>query len=294
VRGVHFFADPMNGAIQGVGAHLWFAARALIDHVAPDGQGAVAQGARVCELGAGCGGVGLALHALSKCDVTLTDLPHVLPLLRFNAAHVACAVPEREPAHVAALRWGDAHDLVALRHQRFDVVLGESIAYTPGWSDAIHPIPSHHPTPVLYPPIPKPCNTIPYRFHRTGADIAYEPDAHEALLTTLEALSDGPHTRVLLALADRDDGTLKSFLHLAIGRGWRFMPVVIAHRGDEDYAATTNPVVVLEGRSPPPAAVVEEAVHNEVLPAAQGPAAEEPLAAHAGNMVAREPGCGGR
>ena len=131
VRGVQFFADPMNDAVQGVGAHLWFAARALIDYVAPNGQGAVASGARVCELGAGCGGVGLALHTLSQCAVTLTDLPHILPLLRFNAAHVACASPAREPARVAPLRWGDDHDLAALSPERFDVILGADIAYEP-------------------------------------------------------------------------------------------------------------------------------------------------------------------
>lgn len=131
VRGVQFFADPLNDAVQGVGAHLWFAARALIDFVAPDGQGAVSPGARVCELGAGCGAVGLTLHALSNCTVTLTDQPHVLPLLRFNAAHVACAHPTREPAHVSPLRWGDAHDVATQSIERFDVLLGADITYEP-------------------------------------------------------------------------------------------------------------------------------------------------------------------
>jgi len=205
-RGVQFFADPMNEVIKGVGAHLWFAARALIDFIAPGGQGAILPGSRVCELGAGLGAVGLVLHALSDCKVTLTDLPHVLPLLDFNAAYVACVCPVREPARVAALRWGSSQDLAGLAHEHFDVLL--------------------------------------------GADIAYEDEQHLPLLMTLEALADGPRTRVLLALADRDDGTLRSFLLLAASRGWRIEPIVLAHRGDEGETIVANPVVVLEGRAP--------------------------------------------
>lgn len=223
VRGVQFFADPMNDAVQGVGAHLWFAARALIDHVAPDGQGAVDLGARVCELGAGCGCVGLSLHALSGCTVTLTDLPHIVPLLQFNAAHVASACPDRAPARVTPLKWGETGDIKELSYERFDVIL--------------------------------------------GSDITYEPDQHLPLLTTMEALSEGVRTRILLAFSYRDDGTMSAFLKLAASRGFSFHPVVIAQNGDEGCTGA-NPVVVLEGRAP----AIESPDESE--PAADGPSGE--------------------
>jgi len=66
---------------------------------------------------------------LSRCAVTLTDLPHILPLLRFNAAHVGARGPEREPARVASLRWGDPHDVAALSSEAFDVLLAADVVY---------------------------------------------------------------------------------------------------------------------------------------------------------------------
>jgi len=43
---------------------------------------------RICELGSGCGALGLALHFGNLgCEVTLTDLPQALPLLHLNACH---------------------------------------------------------------------------------------------------------------------------------------------------------------------------------------------------------------
>lgn len=81
--------------------------------------------ARVVELGAGCGTAGLMAARLGAANVTLTDLPPLLPLLRRNCEANGVARTTR----VAPLEWGgDA----AARFARdaggpFDVILGADI-----------------------------------------------------------------------------------------------------------------------------------------------------------------------
>ena len=65
-----------------------------------------------------------------------------------------------------------------------------------------------------------------------GCDVAYNPEAHGALLSTLEqvaveASSEGKGTakqraRVVLAIPDRNDGTLPAFLARSRAAGWQW------------------------------------------------------------------------
>jgi len=221
--GVQFWADPLNRVTHGVGAHLWFAARALTDYLL--GQGACAPGSRCCEVGAGCGGVGLVLHAKTNCSVKLTDMPHVVPLLRFNAAHVG---PAHDMACVAPLEWSNETQLADVAQSRYDVVF--------------------------------------------GSDVVYDADQHAALLRTLATLAQGPRraagahdgaysdstprarpARVVLAIANRPDGTLDDFLALAARCGWTWAVACTAVRSDADVDtfAISSEVVLLEGTPPP-------------------------------------------
>ena len=220
VCGVEVYSDPLNAAVAGLGASLWFASRVLADYVLR-GPSAVPPGSRVVEVGAGCGAPALVLAARAGCDATLTDLPQLLPLLRLNAAHNSLAAGGgRPPAAVAPLVWGDAAQAAALTREGgdgrpFDVVL--------------------------------------------GADVAYDPDRHGDLLDTLAALAarrgaHRPAARVVLALADRADRTVGTFVTLARRRGWTWAVAATVYPADEREAA--NPVVVLEGAppaEPPPA-----------------------------------------
>ena len=136
VCGVEVYSDPLNAAVAGLGASLWFASRVLADYVLR-GPSAVPAGSRVVEVGAGCGAPALVLAARAGCDATLTDLPQLLPLLRLNAAHNSLAAGGgRPPAAVAPLVWGDAAQAAALTREGgdgrpFDVVLGADVAYDP-------------------------------------------------------------------------------------------------------------------------------------------------------------------
>ena len=54
------------------GGRMWFASAIFIDHLCSPVCSLLSPGTRVCELGAGCGSVGLALNFKLGCDVTLT------------------------------------------------------------------------------------------------------------------------------------------------------------------------------------------------------------------------------
>ena len=106
-------------------ARVWSASRVLACYLL-HGPGTCAPGSRVCELGAGCGGPGLALQARFACEVTLTDLPHALPMLRLNAALNASAARVRE------LRWGSASARQHVELGRFDVIIGSDLVRPAG------------------------------------------------------------------------------------------------------------------------------------------------------------------
>ena len=61
------------------GGRMWFASAIFIDHLCSPVCSLLSPGTRVCELGAGCGSVGLALNFKLGCDVTLKRPAPCLP-----------------------------------------------------------------------------------------------------------------------------------------------------------------------------------------------------------------------
>ncbi|KAG9444219.1 hypothetical protein H6P81_015559 [Aristolochia fimbriata] len=84
---------------------------------------------RILELGSGTGLAGIAAAALLGAHVTLSDLPHVLPNLQFNAEANAGVVSASEGGdiRVQALRWGEAQDVASLG--RYDLVMAADVVY---------------------------------------------------------------------------------------------------------------------------------------------------------------------
>ena len=127
---------------EGLSFQLWPAATALVSlldshrshpsasplsaalSAAPAG-GAI----RILELGSGTGIVGIVAAATLGGNVTLTDLPHVVPNLQFNAdANREIVGSTGGSVTVAALRWGHADDVAAIGRD-FDVVLASDVVY---------------------------------------------------------------------------------------------------------------------------------------------------------------------
>ncbi|GAB4849155.1 hypothetical protein Ancab_003963 [Ancistrocladus abbreviatus] len=84
---------------------------------------------RVLELGSGTGFVGIAAAAILGVEVSVTDLGHVIPNLKFNVAansHVLAA--NGGVVQVAELRWGDIDHMEAIGRD-FDVILGTDVVY---------------------------------------------------------------------------------------------------------------------------------------------------------------------
>lgn len=84
---------------------------------------------RILELGSGTGLVGIAAASLLHAHVTLTDLPHVLPNLQFNAnANAPATASNGGTVDVRCLRWGDPNDMGSLGH-RYDLLLATDVVY---------------------------------------------------------------------------------------------------------------------------------------------------------------------
>ncbi|KAL3637851.1 hypothetical protein CASFOL_018299 [Castilleja foliolosa] len=84
---------------------------------------------RLLELGSGTGLVGIAAAALLSSTVTVTDLPNVLPNLRFNAAANSAAVElHGGEVKVAALSWGQM-EAIDGGGEDYDVILGSDVVY---------------------------------------------------------------------------------------------------------------------------------------------------------------------
>lgn len=82
---------------------------------------------RLLELGSGTGLAGLAAAAALGADVTLSDLPHVVPNLLLNADSNAAAVASGGGrAAPRALRWGCREDVEGLE---FDLVMASDVVY---------------------------------------------------------------------------------------------------------------------------------------------------------------------
>ena len=84
------------------------------------------EGKRVCELGAGCGLVGLTVAAMGAKETVLTD--QVTEGAASNLAANASAAPGLEPSRcrVAKLRWGVPEDYPAVAPP-FDVIVGSDV-----------------------------------------------------------------------------------------------------------------------------------------------------------------------
>lgn len=83
----------------------------------------------ILELGSGTGLVGIAAAATLGANVTVTDLPHVIPNLQFNAdANAEVLAANGGTIHVASLRWGEADD-VELIGREFDLILASDVVY---------------------------------------------------------------------------------------------------------------------------------------------------------------------
>ena len=131
---VHDASDP--SMVDQTSSRLWHAATVLIDHLHLTR--ALTPGDRLCELGAGCGAVGLTSHFGQGVDVTLTDLPAALPLLHLNVGHNIRQQPvpsRRRLPRVAPLIWGDAAAASSVLRstpgQRFDLIIGSDVTYEP-------------------------------------------------------------------------------------------------------------------------------------------------------------------
>ncbi|XP_059624676.1 uncharacterized protein LOC132267541 [Cornus florida] len=126
---------------QGISFQLWPAATTLVSlldrHRADPSSGPLTslggQGRRrrlrILELGSGTGLVGISAAAILGADVTVTDLTHVLPNLRFNADANADVLARHGGAvEVAALGWGEADQMERVGRE-FDLILGSDVVY---------------------------------------------------------------------------------------------------------------------------------------------------------------------
>lgn len=121
---------------QGLSFQLWPAASSLVSLLDRKPSALVLTARptpnplRILELGSGTGLVGIATAAILGAHVTLTDLPHVLPNLRFNAdSNAAALAPRGGSLDVRQLRWGDDHAGDSLHDSMFDVVLASDVVY---------------------------------------------------------------------------------------------------------------------------------------------------------------------
>lgn len=84
---------------------------------------------RILELGSGTGLAGIAAAAILSSSCVITDLPHVLPNLQFNAdANSTVLLSRGASVNVAPLRWGDKDDM-ELVGREFDIILGSDVVY---------------------------------------------------------------------------------------------------------------------------------------------------------------------
>ncbi|CAN8251349.1 unnamed protein product [Cochlearia groenlandica] len=84
----------------------------------------------ILELGSGTGIVGIAAAATLSADVTVTDLPHVLDNLNYNADSNAEIVSRfGGKVHVAQLRWGEADDVDLIIDSDVDLIIASDVVY---------------------------------------------------------------------------------------------------------------------------------------------------------------------
>ncbi|XWS33764.1 hypothetical protein CRYUN_Cryun22dG0111500 [Craigia yunnanensis] len=84
---------------------------------------------QILELGSGTGLVGIAAAVTLGANVTVTDLPHVIPNLQFNVNANADVVAQKGgTVNVAPLRWGEDDDMEVIGRE-FDLVLASDVVH---------------------------------------------------------------------------------------------------------------------------------------------------------------------
>ena len=103
--------------------YLWPAATDLANHIIV--HWSTLRPSRFCELGAGCGLVGVVASLLGAGEVVLTDYdPGALELIERN---VRTNCSEERVCEVRSFQWG--HDVSSLTPSPFDLVLGADLLY---------------------------------------------------------------------------------------------------------------------------------------------------------------------
>jgi predicted nicotinamide N-methyase len=133
------FSLAVNDASLDHGLMLWDASVALIRYLEHSPKELAAlRGARVLELGAGTGLLGLALAHAVGARVVLTDLPHVCANIAANVR--ANSLPPGAPGSVTVLpyAWSGVADaaVLAAGGGAFDAILGTDVAY----SEELNPV----------------------------------------------------------------------------------------------------------------------------------------------------------
>lgn len=83
----------------------------------------------ILELGSGTGVVGIAAAALLRASVTVTDLPHVLPNMRYNIdANAGISGLCGGDVNSAPLSWGDIGEMESIG-RGYDIILASDVVY---------------------------------------------------------------------------------------------------------------------------------------------------------------------
>ncbi|CAN6988452.1 unnamed protein product [Brassica rapa subsp. trilocularis] len=102
---------------------------ATLSSLKPAGSTTTTTPMNILELGSGTGVVGIAAAITLSANVTVTDLPHVLDNLSFNAEANAQTVARfGGQVHAAPLRWGEADDVEVLG-RNVDLVVASDVVY---------------------------------------------------------------------------------------------------------------------------------------------------------------------
>ncbi|PWA62579.1 methyltransferase family protein [Artemisia annua] len=84
---------------------------------------------RILELGSGTGIVGITAAAILGGEVTVTDLPHVLPNMEYNVElNREVVVSGGGEVRVARLSWGEVGDMEVIG-RGYDLVIGSDVVY---------------------------------------------------------------------------------------------------------------------------------------------------------------------
>jgi len=121
-------SDPQRYLFKGIGGSIWNASIQLASYL-QGVTGALPADAVVLELGAGCGIP--SLHFARKnprVRMVATDVPHLLPLLRYNAKNVA-------NCEVAPLTWGTEAHMEPLMAQRLDLIIAADVVFDEDFHD---------------------------------------------------------------------------------------------------------------------------------------------------------------